>query len=563
MSALQPFACVLKGQGQELAVLRLVTHHEMARLPEALALVQADAIKLGAGPYTLILKNELTGAFIEGLDASAWYVNEATQIPSSMVGDKDRWLLRLGVITSQSLPMRALVLEAPAAHDVLREVCETRGHLPVTWAGPAFQRHLGSVVSFQETLEAFLRRFAASLDCWFVASGKAGMRFAHGCLSDLADGRPPFQVRSASVMTIAAPPEVRLFWSMNRVPALHDSDAALALHAYEVVQATELEVPESMHCWPRPAEWVLHHGLSDSAAHFAMRAGQTVGAQSRSALAVLHVWSATETGINAPFSLRTALMGIVPGLPEQDLAHYLAADTNYATLTLSVEQAPALRSIDGALLLERKNLRAVAQSLSSRLDLGAADWQPPAPKMATGVVPATVTDLAGKTRQVQKENDYAALPAALAPELRSARLRVRFDWHPQAIEVPYASPWAGAGGEVFFPPRAGDRVLLQFVNGDWSSPVVVAALSAEKAAVQDAFQSPGQPFHAHQPQGISARDGLVFETTESGDLVLYAHKGNLILRARDTVVMQGKVLNQSFARLTNSGNIYDGKKKYD
>ncbi len=559
MSTLQSFTCVLKGRGQELAVLRLVVHHEVACMPEALVLIHADAIKLGEGPYTLILKNELTGVSVAGLGASAWYVNEATRIPSSIVGDKDRCLLRLGVMASQSLPLRALVTEAQSAQDILREMCETRGRLQVTWAGPVFEQRLGTVVSFQETLEVFLRRFSASINCWFVYAGKSGVRFTQKGLGDLADG-PPCLVRSAAIVTLAAPPEVRVFWSMNREPVHHDSEAAAAPHSYEVVQATEIEAPEPMSHWTRSAEWALHFGVSDSAAHFALRAGQTVGAQGRSALAVLHAWSGAETGSHAPICMRTALEGMVPGLLAQDLAHYVAADANYATLTLSVEQAPALRCLDGMLLLAKKNLRTFARSLGNRLDLGDGDWLLPPPKVAMGVLPATVTDPGGKTKQVSKENDYAALPASRAPELRSARLRVRFDWHPQAVDVPYASPWSGAGGTAFFPPRAGDRVLIQFVNGDLSAPVVVAALSPEKASVQDAFQSPGEPFHAHQPQGISARDGLVFETTESGDLVLYAHQGNLVLRARDKVVLQGKVLDKSFARQTNSGTIYHREK---
>lgn len=560
MNSLQPFTCVLKGRGSELSVLRLVVHHEVARLPEALVMIHADAIKVGEGPYCLTLKNEVTGASIEGLDASAWYVNEATRIPTSIAGDKDRWLLRLGVKISQRLPMRAFVAEAQSAQDILREMCETRGQLQVAWAGPTFEHRLGTIVSFQETLEVFLRRFSASIGCWFVYAGKAGMRFTQQGLGNLANDSPCL-VRSAAVTTLAAPPEVRTFWSMNREPVQHDSEAAELPHAYEVVQATEIELPEAMSHWTRPTEWALHHGLSDSAAHFALRAGQTVGAQGRSALAVLHVWSAAETGISDPICLRTAMEGMVPGLLAPDLAHYVAADANYVTLTLSVEQATTLRRPDSTLLLANNNLHAVAQSLSSRLGLGVGDWQPPTLKIAIGMVPATVTALDGKTKQVLKENDYAAIPSIQSPALRSARLRVRFDWHPQAIEVPYASPWSGAGGSVFFPPRSGDRVLIQFVNGDLSSPVVVAALSPEKAPMRDTFQSPGEPFHAYQPQGISARDGLVFETTESGDLVLYAHQGNLVLRARDKVVMQGKVLDQSFARKTNSGTIYDREKK--
>lgn len=559
MSIPKSFSCILKGRGQELAVLRFLVHHEVACLPEALVLIHADAIKLGDGPYTLRLTDELTGASVAGLDASAWYVNEATRIPSSIVGDKDRWLLRLGVMASQALPMRALVTEAQPAQDILREMCETRGRLQVSWAGPVFEHPLGTVVSFQETLETFLKRFSTSINCWFVYAGKSGVRFTQQGLGNLADGSP-CMMRSAAVVTLAAPPEVRVFWSMNREPAHHDSQAATELHSYEVVQATEIEATETMSHWPRPADWAVHYGVSDSVEHFALRAGQTVGARGRSALAVVHAWSRPETGSHAPICMRAALEGMVPGLQAQDLAHYVAADANYATLTLSVEQAPALRRLEGMLLLAKKSLRNCARSLGSRLDLGADDWLPHTSKMTMGVLPATVTDPGGKTKQVAKENDYAALPAALAPELRSARLRVRFDWHPQAIDVPYASPWSGAGGTVFFPPRAGDRVLIQFINGDLSTPVVVAALTPEKAPVQDAFQSPGEPFHAHQPQGISARDGLVFETTESGDLVLYAHQGNLVLRARDKVVLQGKVLDQNFARQTNSGTIYRREK---
>ena len=49
MSIPKSFSCILKGRGQELAVLRFLVHHEVACLPEALVLIHADAIKLGDG----------------------------------------------------------------------------------------------------------------------------------------------------------------------------------------------------------------------------------------------------------------------------------------------------------------------------------------------------------------------------------------------------------------------------------------------------------------------------------------------------------------------------------
>lgn len=549
------WTCELKGGAKNMPVLALVVHHEVARFPEAVAIVSAENVALGDGPYLLALRDDVGGPSIEGLGASAWYVIELTRLSSPAPAVQNRWLLRLGVIEAQQLPMRALVCEGQSAQDILKDVCETRANLTVEWSGEAFSRRLGTVISLQETLETFLRRFAHSLNCWFVYSGKAGLRWTQESLGAVSSGLFPCSIPGVAMTKVAAPPVVRVFWSMSFADLTRDAENSKSTNAYEIVQPTELDIAEPVTEWVRPPEWVLHHGLSDDPKLFALCAGQFVGAQGHSALAVLHVWMMSDPGQDD--SVRTAFRGVIPGLLPDAMMHCLAEGTNFATLSLSVEQAAALRYVDGALLLSRQNLRSIAKFVSGRLHMGSATWQPSPTQPYAGAMVATVASLNGKTETKLKESDYAALSASKSPHLRSSRLNIRFDWHSQAVQAPYASPWAGSGGTMFFPHRVGDRVLVQFIGGDLSAPVVVAAMAPEQAAVQEAFQSPGEPFHANQPQGISARDGLVLETTESGDLILYAKKGNLVLRARDTVVIQGRLLDESFARTTSTGNIYE------
>lgn len=552
----QPFDCLLSQPGRTLRVLRLLVHDEVARFPTALALVRAETVGLHEGPYSLALQDEVGGARIEGLGAASWYVNEATRLPSSNEEQLDLWLLRLGVVQAQTLPMRALVAEGQSADDILHEVCQEREGLKPSWAGEPFAARLGTVVAFGESSETFLRRFARSLNCWFAYRGQPGVVWSQQGLDLLGLGTPASTVPTLSEQRVPAPEVVRVFWSASLAPVSHHSEAATALHAYEVVQATEVDMPEPMTSWPTGGQRRLHLGLSDDARHFTLGAAQAMGGAQRAALAVIHAWSVPGSNDLDEVALGRAFASLIPGLMPDALNQHLAANTGYAVLTLSVDEANTLRYLDGSLLLEQHHLRGIADRIAARLQLGVMTRAPVA-RAAAGLMPATVTSLAGNVTGVPKEVDYAALPAAGAPDLRSARVRIRFDWHPQAIEVPMATPWLGAGGSVFFPPRCGDRVLVQFIDGDYSAPVVVGALSAEQDHVERAFQSPGAAFHANQPQGISARDGLVLETTETGDLVLYAKKGNLILRARDTVLLQGRTLDERFARTASSGHAYD------
>lgn len=563
MAAIESFSCSLQGNGQDWTVLRLVVLHEVARLPQAVLVVRADAIKVGAGPYTLRLQGADSGSAVPVLGETAWYVNQATLLPSVTSNSKEEWLVSLGVLKAQAVPMRALVAEGRSALEITQEVCEQREWLDVNWVGDPFSQRLGTVLSLGETVEGFLRRFAGSINCWFNFAGKLGMRWTTQGLASMEKGRLPYAVREVVSSKIAAPGQTRIFWMNSLAKLRYPSTVAQQLRAHEVLQASEVEAPEGLTESPRPTEWSLHYGLSDVAEHFAICAGQPVGALGRHALSVVHVWSAEEMRTGDTGVMRNLFDGVIAGLLPEHVEHFLGQATNCASVILSIDEAAELSYLDGTALLDREdgNLREMARTLASRLRLGMTDWQPPASVHMSGMIPATVVS----ANAIQDENnkiqetvgDYAALPAAKETHLRSTRLKLRFDWHEQVIEVPFATPWAGAGGYVFFPPRAGDRVLVAFVNGDLSAPVVVAAVQSEQEVLPDAFKSPGEQWHACQPQGISSTNGLVLETTESGDLVLYAKKGNLVLRARDTVVLEGRILSQQFAKSSNSVRLYE------
>lgn len=65
------------------------------------------------------------------------------------------------------------------------------------------------------------------------------------------------------------------------------------------------------------------------------------------------------------------------------------------------------------------------------------------------------------------------------------RVQVAIDWPDGADDhgawVPVAQPWAGAGHGTTFWPRVGDRVLVEFIDGDPDRPVVSGSLYTESA----------------------------------------------------------------------------------
>lgn len=563
MSNTQPVDCFLsKSDGSDpISVQALLVHHEVLRLPQAWALVTAGALKLGEGPFVLSLRGASDSSGVQGLAATNWYVNEITQLWAQPSGDGlGQWLLRLGAVKSQNVPRAALLSEGKTASDILTQLCEHRELLQVQWAaGKPHITRLGSVMSLGETLEGFLRRFAQSLNSWFVYAGKDLLRWSQDHLLSLAGaGQRPLDIAAAAVRNVAAPAEVRQYWGMSlaKEPLANSDKASSERYVHDVMHSIEIDTPTLKETARRaPAQWNLHYGLSDQPEHFAASAGQAIERSEQVALSVVHIWRPVHAGQAVDPGMGGLFEGLIGGLLPDQLAHFLSQSSHYAVLTLSVDQASRLRAVEGALLIEQYNLRDVARTLGERLHLGMVAVQPPVPVRASPM-PATVLDATGNyTKDAQ--DDHAALPALGQAPLRSSRLKIRFDWSDQALEVPYASAWGGAGGTVFFPPRAGDRVLVQFMGDDWSSPVVTAALVPEFVAAPVSFKSKESPLNVRHPQGISARDGLMLETTESGDMVLYAKQGNLVLRARDTVLLQGRVLDERFARTTSSGKAYN------
>lgn len=124
---------------------------------------------------------------------------------------------------------------------------------------------------------------------------------------------------------------------------------------------------------------------------------------------------------------------------------------------------------------------------ATALDLHAA-WRPvPPPRpVLPSLLYGTVLDAAAQPAPARQH----AEPDSQVHTDGQGRVRVRIAWHTQArreenadssIWLRVMTPWAGHGAGFFALPRAGQEVLVGFIQGDAAQPVVLGALYAEVA----------------------------------------------------------------------------------
>jgi hypothetical protein len=125
---------------------------------------------------------------------------------------------------------------------------------------------------------------------------------------------------------------------------------------------------------------------------------------------------------------------------------------------------------------------------------------------------------------------------AAGTDRQTTEIKVCFDWSDVPVRIPYAYPMSGGEGVVFYPPCAGDRVLVLF---DRLWPIVACnAYQCGDTLLPGILRRGADSDTLSGQRGIAVKGSMVFRTAANGDLVIHA-AGNLVLRAEKDIFLDG------------------------
>ncbi len=553
----------LTSSGQSFRVQRMLLHNELNRLPVLLAKI---AVEAGEYPPALgkayTLGMTLSGNAEEnpfGIDQ--WLVQSFFRLPAPAgTATNFGYLVQLTAVPGQMLPMKAYATDSGGNFNaIINDFCSRIGKVQIGSSGSSAEEiKLDTVVSLGETLEQFLRRMALGSNQWFCA----GKNKAVAAALDLIWQGPQQYSKEAPVDIgdsiwvagmLAAPQQVWEYWprALNKAGAAAapppkkedfciEQISALPLNTDESAKASAAvdggacklgfilgDKPELAPAWP---------GRSIANAN----AGETTVAWS-----VLHLFNED----NADGGIGRILRQGIPGLTDGEADSALDPQGQYGVLVIA--GAGGASYLDSRALLDRFGARPVARAAATALglmpdgafllpddDSGQAGSNAPQTMLAT-VVPwdsaQSITWAAGGRADQQPGH--------------TTEIKVRFDWCETPIRVPYAYAMDGSDGLVFFPPSAGDRVLV-LLDRLW--PIVALnAWEYNNVGFPPEFQRAATGDSLSAPRGAMVRGGLLFKTlnvegpnteaNSSGDVVIHA-AGDLILRAEGNLILDGKHL---------------------
>lgn len=254
---------------------------------------------------------------------------------------------------------------------------------------------------------------------------------------------------------------------------IHDLTARLARGPSEVALAAV--APEQPQIDLRVAATVAHeaHAWIEVAARVPARTRQRLGAQAEAMLA----------------AARRREQGFESALPWARAGHRCRLEAG------GTVQAVAL--LDSQLRFERDaGGEWVLSARATALDVNGS-WLPPCPPrpVLPGLLHGTVLDAAAEPGPARQHRE----PDTRVHADAQGRIRVRIAWQARtrsddhgdsSIWLRLMTPWAGHGAGFLALPRAGQEVLVGFVDGDAAQPVVLGALYA---AVPEGGATPPWP----------------------------------------------------------------------
>jgi hypothetical protein len=528
----------LKGLGMGFQVATMVLAGEISRLPVLLVMVTPDqddgrAPDVGAGPYTLRI--EKNGVEPTRFGVTSWFVQSVATLMRPQ--QRPLFFLRLGALPGQQLTMKGHAVDGKKLSAVLQEVCDRfLGKRTVKNKVVGADPLLGTVVSFSETMEQFLRRMSLDADAWFLAHEVDGGTLSlhwqqqlQGTAVAAANNAPDWAAVRVAEERCAAPAAIRKFWPRSTVTNIPAPKPSGDIFTLEQLVPLPLAADSYEQTAPGTGVWQAGYYLSDNLVHAHAWPGLSVE-KDDVIVAAIHVYDQ-----NAAGDVRRLLGPLVPGMREDRVIPTLAKDASYGMVAISAKAGLGYAQSVGA--IERLQIACRAGMIADALGM---------PAQAAGVIVcqspqamfATVCAWDASTSQT-----WAAGGAGGAggTAKHSTEIKVCFDWSDVPVRLPYAYPMSGGEGVMFYPPCAGDRVLVLF---DRLWPIV--ACNAHQCG--DAFLpgvlrrgSDGQTLSGQR--GIVVKGGMIFRTAANGDLVVHA-AGNLVLRAEHDIYLDGKHLRQ-------------------
>ena len=165
-----PVSLKLRGLGEEFHVTSMVLYGEVARLPTLQVMVSPEtglstgsAPEVHAGPYTLY--SDENGLRSTPFGVTNWFVQSTATLTGPL--HHPAFCVRLGAVPGQDLSISGYAVDGQSVAAVIQQVCARYlGRRTVESQFHGGDSPLGTVVSFGETFEQFLRRMALATDAW-------------------------------------------------------------------------------------------------------------------------------------------------------------------------------------------------------------------------------------------------------------------------------------------------------------------------------------------------------------------------------------------------------------
>jgi hypothetical protein len=532
-----PLVLKLKGCGAEYEVSTMVLSAEMGRLPQLLLHTAAsnesavaEAPLVDAGPYSLEL--EKNGKLSTPFGVSHWFIQSVSNL--TQYAHQSAFCLRLGALPGQALALQGYASDVQPLSAVLQEVSNKfLGQRTLQSRFIEDDPTVGAVVSFNETMAQFLARMAMAANTWLWVEDLGADTLTLQWQSSL-QGRPaPANFDAAAWPTTcvatertAAVKAVRTFWPRSSITQPVKPRTSSELFTREVINLLPTPAQAHEHTTPNASPWETDYHLSDSLSHASAWPGLQAG-ESRVIFGVIHVYDQSATG-----DVRRQLGQLVPGIRQDTTLSMLASDAAYGVLALSTQFGQGYAGAVGA--LSRQQLANKADQLGAALGIpvqATPETQEPPPNFVLATVCPWDAEQSATWAGGGLEGSHS----------HTTHIKVQFDWSEVPVRVPCVAPMSGHEGVLFFPPAAGDRVLV-LLDRLW--PVAATgAMQADDILLPSVLRCGADLDSLSAQRGMVVRGGLIFRTADNGDLVIHA-AGNLVLRAEKDVFLDGQHLRE-------------------
>lgn len=525
----------LHGCGTQLEVNSMVLYAEVGHLPLLSMIViatedNAPAPQVDGGPYTLLL--EKNGLLSTPFGASNWFVQSVSSIAQAQ--HQTSYCLRLGVLPGQHLHMQGYAVDGVAVSSVLQQVCDRwLGKRTIQNRFVADDPVVGTVLSFNETFGQFLGRMAWATNSWLWALDAGANDLTLKWQTSLqGQAAPPgfdtddWVAACVAQEFCAVPPAVRTIWPRSSVTHDAAQQPSSALYTQELLNLLPLAAQAHEQTISNPRSWQSSYHLSNNFAHAPAWPGLRL-ATDQVIVGVIHVYDQTAAG-----NVLRLLGQLVPGMRYD--AQLASQESAAAYGVLAITTPSGQGYVSAARALARLQIADHAERLGAALGIPAQSSVPlPGQTVVPHMVLATVCPWdAGKSAT------WAA-GGLSGSERHNTDIKVCFDWSDVPVRVPFGYPMSGSEGVTFFPPTAGDRVLV-LLEGFWPL-LACSAYQASDTLLPGVLRSGADIDTLSAQRGLVVKGGLIFRTADNGDLVIHA-AGNLVLRAEKDIFLDGQHL---------------------